>query len=174
MGFAAREIETGRPVHGENRRAVIHEPLRQGEHIALGGPGGAGAQARHRRRPRLGPRFLATQLADAVEACERTIVDRVVRLGIDGCHPDRNAGGVQRARDHPTVTAVVPGSRGDEHTAAGGIGQLGNQDLDDGAARRFHQHATRHAVLGARRRVPRCRLARREHRNWIHGITTPA
>src|SRR6266404_5251775 len=47
-------------------------------------------------------------------------------------------------------------------------------DRDDGLARRLHQHATWHPVLGARRRIPRCRLARRQHRNWIHVITTPA
>src|SRR5207249_10526865 len=78
------------------------------------------------------------------------------------------------SRDDPPVAAVVAPSRRDEHTASGRFGHLGHEHLDHGPACRLHQHATRHPVLGARRRIPRCRLARREHRNWIHGITTPA
>src|SRR2546429_5250235 len=38
----------------------------------------------------------------------RTVIDRVVGLGIERGHPDGNAAHMQRARHHPSVAAVVP------------------------------------------------------------------
>jgi len=65
------------------------------------------------------------------------------------------AAGVQRAGEHPAVAAVVPRARGDQHSAGLRSQKFSEQHGRGGAAGRLHQHATGHAELGARHRVPR-------------------
>ena len=173
VGLAAREVEPGGAVDRHDGRGVGDEPLRQREHVAAGGARGARAEQRIHRDRRRGPRLLAAQLVHAVEPGERPVVDRVVRLGIDGRHPDGDARRVQRACDDPAIAAVVPRPGGDEHTALHRVRALAHQHLGDGAARGVHEHARGDAELRARRRVPGGGFGGREHRNRVHGITTP-
>ncbi len=172
--FTAREIEPRRSVDGEDGRPVGGQPVRERQHVSLGGTCRAGAEQRIYGNGGLRPGFFPPQLAHAVQTREGAIVDRVIGLRIDGRDPHGNPGGVERAGDHPAVPAVIPGARGDQDTAGRCLGQLGDEHLHGGSARRLHQYTARHAILGARRRIPRRRFARRQNRNRIHGITTPA
>ena len=181
MRLSARQIEPRGSVDRHNGSAVLRQALRQREHVALRGTGGPGAEQRIDGNGGLRPGFLATQLAHAVEPGERAIVDCVVGFGIERGDPDRNADCVQRAREHPAIAPVVARARGDQDAppapapAPGEcVRHLVNQYLRDGATRGLHQHATGHPILRPCRRIPRRRFARREHRNRIHGITTPA
>ncbi|OLB67873.1 MAG: hypothetical protein AUI09_01850 [Gemmatimonadetes bacterium 13_2_20CM_2_66_5] len=174
MRLAAREIEPRRSVDRHDGRAVLGHALREGKHVPLRGTHSPGPEQGIDGNRGLRPRFLATQLAHAVETRERAIVDRVVRLGIDRGDPDRNAGRVQRAREHPAIAAVVARARGDQHPTGQRVRKLGDEHLRDGATGGLHQHPAGHAILRARGRIPGRHLARRQNRNRIHGITTPA
>jgi hypothetical protein len=172
VGLAARHVEAGRPVDREDGRAAGRELSGERQDVALGGPRGAGAEQGVYRHGRLRPRLLAPHLTHAIHARQRAVVDGVVGLGIHGRDPHGDARGVQRAREHPAVAAVVARAGGDEHSPLGG--EFGDEDLRRRAPRRLHEDAAGHAILRARRGIPRRRFGRRQHRNWIHGITTPA
>src|SRR6266540_2146999 len=173
VSLAAREVEPGGPVDRGDGRAVGDEPLREGEDVAARGTRGAGAEQGVHGHGGRGPRLLAADLPHPVHAGERAVVDRVVGLGIEGGDPHGNAAGVQRARHHPAVTAVVARPGDDERAARQHLGRLAQQYLRDGAPRGLHQHAGRNAVLRARGRIPGGGFGRREDGNGIHVITTP-
>ena len=173
VGFAAREIEPGGAVDGEHRGGVRDEALRHREDVAARGAGGPGAEQRvyHHRGRR--PRLVAPQLAHAVDPRQGAVVDGVVGLGIEGADPHGDAGSVQGAGQDPAVAAVVPCPRDDERAARHHLWEFLDEHAGAGAARRFHEHAARYAVLRARRRVPARGLGRGKHGERVHGITTP-
>jgi hypothetical protein len=171
---ATREIKTGGTVDRDNWRAVGGEPLGERQHVTFRRTGGTRAEQGVDRHRGLGPGFVAAQLAHPVQPRERAIVDCIVRLGIESSNAHRNPRRMQCARDHPAVAPIVSRAACDQHATCDRRGGLGDEHLCDRAARRFHQDTTRHAILRARRRIPRCRFGRREHRNQIHEITTPA
>ncbi len=174
MGFAAREIEPGGPVHGEHGGGVGDEALRHRQHVTARRPGGARAEQRVHGERGGGPRLLAPQLADAVDTREGAIVDGVVGPGVERAHPHGEAGGVEGAGKYPAVAAVVPRSGDDERAARHDVGKLRHQHARAGAARGFHEDAAGDPVLGAGGGVPRGRVGRGEDGDRVHGITTPA
>ena len=174
MRFTAREVEPGRSVHGQGRRSVFHQALCQSKNVSLCRPNGTRAKERVDRDCRLGPGFFTPELTHTVEPRQGAVVDRVIGLGIDRDDPHRNARGVERARDDPTITTVVPGARGDQHATRDYVAELRHGHLRDGAARGLHQDSARNPILRARLGIPRRRFTCREDRNWVHGITTPA
>ncbi len=174
MRFAAREVEPGWPVYGQDWRSVFHQALRQSKNVSLGRANRTRAEERVDRDRRLRPCFFAPELTHTIEPRQGAVVDRIIGLGIDCDDPHRNAGGVERARHDPTITTVVPGARGDQHATRDHVRELRHQHLRDGAARGLHQDTARNPILRARLRIPRGRFTCRENRNWVHGITTPA
>src|SRR5256885_1023974 len=93
-------------------------------------------------------------------------------------HP-RARTGPRRGPPHPSgsppppIAAVVPRPGDDQGPTGQHRGVVAYDQVRDRAARGLHQHAGGNPVLCAGGRIPGGGLGRGQHRDRVHGITTP-
>jgi hypothetical protein len=138
---AVAEVEAARSIDGDDRQFDFGEPVEQGARRSARRPRCPGTEDRVDQEAGGGPRSIDRDFAYAVRARpHRHRCRGAVRPGRrQRGDPDRDAEPVQGAGDDPAVTAVVPGTRGDDHPLTQPRTEAIGENVHDRTARRFHQ-----------------------------------
>ena len=137
---AGGEVEPGGAVHRQHRDLEVGDPVYQRLDRRPRSTLGPGAQQRINDQSDVGPRSIARHLAHPFlpRPLGHLPAERRLVTGRPG-HPDRNAMAMEHPGRHPAVTAVVPGTRRDQHSRAEAEGEPLGQHPGCCPACRLHE-----------------------------------
>ena len=133
------EVHAGRAVDCDDGKLEIQQAGEQRLDGRSGCAACAGTEERVNQKTDRGPGSVRSHFPDP--GCSSEASDLLAQRGTDpgGGHPDGNVRLVQRPRQDPPVTPVVPGPARNQHSVSEHVGVPLGQDVCHGPASAFHE-----------------------------------